>query len=422
MLVARSCLERYWSGVMSSDHWGVCKLKDITLKIGSGSTPLGGEKVYTDSGVILLRSQNIGWGYILTDNLVYISDEIDSQMSKTRVMGGDILLNIAGISSIGRCCIIPQGFSRANVNQHVCIIRPDPSYISPEYLIKVFLSEYIQSQIKLHSTGATRKGLDFERVGNFLVPVPNLDQQQAIANFLDTKTSSINNYLKFKSSKLTNLVDAKTHIYNFIKNDYKTTRLKYIATIIPGKSLSNKPVLTNFQQVNVVSFKHVLDDNIATSDLQSGNVSSDFLVKNKLEYNDVLLTGEGDYHLLGRSGLFKNKTNNYVAGNGVYVIRVNQALIDPEFLSVYIRTATCKNYFSTHNLAAHYPPLISLTDLKNLSVPLIPLPDQKQIAASIKSKISKINSCINLVQSQIKLMEEYRKSLIFEAVTGKLDI
>ena len=38
------------------------KLKDITLKIGSGSTPLGGEKIYTDSGVILLRSQNIGWG------------------------------------------------------------------------------------------------------------------------------------------------------------------------------------------------------------------------------------------------------------------------------------------------------------------------------------------------------------------------
>ena len=38
------------------------KLKDITLKIGSGSTPLGGEKVYTDSGVILLRSQKYWMG------------------------------------------------------------------------------------------------------------------------------------------------------------------------------------------------------------------------------------------------------------------------------------------------------------------------------------------------------------------------
>ena len=549
------------------------KLKDITLKIGSGSTPLGGEKVYTDSGVILLRSQNIGWGNIITDNLVYISDEIDSQMSKTRVMAGDILLNITGIPSIGRCCIVPQGFPRANVNQHVCIIRPDPRYISPKYLIKVFLSEYIQSQTKLHSTGATREGLDFERVGNFLVPVPveamekpqikymklgdlvklkttlvtpdthnfskqfyigveniesntgrflldttntdsipvspkylfspgdiliskirpylnkvmladfkgicsadiyvleidktkacvdyilsllksefflryacinsmravipkinskvlldlqvpcfKISKQQAIANFLDTKTSSINNYLKSKSSELTSLLDSKTHLYNYINNDYKTTRLKYVANVIPGKSLSNKPVLNNPQQVNVVSFKYVLDDNIITSGLQSGNVSSDFLAKNRLEYNDVLITGEGDYHLLGRSGLFKDKANSYVAGCGVYVIRVNQALIDPEFLSIYIRTTTCKNYFSTHNLASHYPPQISLTDLKNLPVPLIPLPDQKQIAATVKSKISKINSCINLVQSQIKLMEEYRKSLIFEAVTGKLDI
>ena len=87
-------------------------------------------------------------------------------------MAGDILLNITGIPSIGRCCIVPQGFPRTNVNQHVCIIRPDPRYISSDYLIKAFLSEYIQSQIKLYSTGATRKGLDFERVGNFLVPVP----------------------------------------------------------------------------------------------------------------------------------------------------------------------------------------------------------------------------------------------------------
>ena len=422
MLVARSCLEIYWSGVMSSDRWSFKRVKDITLKIGSGSTPLGGEKVYTDSGVILLRSQNIGWGDILTDNLVYISDEIDSQMSKTRVMAGDILLNITGFS-MGRCCIVPQGFPQANVSQSVCIIRPDPRYISPEYLIKVFLSEYIQYQIRLHSTGATtKKGLDFERLGNFLVPVPEFNQQDAIANFLDTKTSSINNYLKSKSSKLTNLEDSKTHLYNSINNDYKTARLKYVANVIPGKSSSNKTVLNNPQQVNVVSFKHVLDDNIVTSHLQSGNVSSDFLVKNKLEYNDVLITGLGDYRLLGKSGLFKGKANSYVAGAGVYVIRVDQELVDPEFLSIYIRTPTCKNYFSTHNLAAHYPPRISLTDLKNLPVPLIPLPDQKQIAATVKSRIFKINSCINLVQSQIKLMEEYRKSLIFEAVTGKLDI
>ena len=107
---------------------------------------------------------------------------------------------------------------------------------------------------------------------------------------------------------------------------------------------------------------------------------------------------------------------------GEDVNRVDQELVDPDFLVAYIKTSTCKNYFSTHNLSAHYPPRITTSDLKNLPVPLIPLPDQKQIATTVKSKISKINSCINLVQSQIKLMEEYRKSLIFEAVTGKLDI
>ena len=364
---------------------------------------IGVENIESNTGKFLLGTTNADF---IPVSPKYLFSPGDILLSKIRpYLNKVILADFKGICSAD-----------------IYVLEIDKIKACVDYILSLLRSKFFLRYACINSMRAVIPKINSKVLLDLQVPFFRISRQQAIANFLNTKTSSINNYLKSKSSELTNLVDSKTYVYNSVNNDYKTTRLKYVATVVSGKSLSNKPVLNNPQQVNVVSFKHVLDDNIVISDLQSRNVSSDFLVKNKLEYNDVLITGEGDYHLLGRSGLFKDKTNNYVAGAGVYVIRLNQDLIDPDFLAIYIRTTTCKNYFSTHNLAAHYPPQISLTDLKNLPVPLIPLPDQKQIATAVKSKISKINSCINLVQSQIKLMEEYRKSLIFESVTGKLDI
>ena len=78
------------------------KLSMLTSKIGSGSTPRGGSSIYVKEGVKFLRSQNVYCeGFDLSD-VAYITEEIDREMSGTRVKVGDVLLNITG-GSIGRC-------------------------------------------------------------------------------------------------------------------------------------------------------------------------------------------------------------------------------------------------------------------------------------------------------------------------------
>ena len=111
-----------WIGEIPG-HWGCVRLKYITSKIGSGSTPTGGADVYQDHGVIFLRSQNIyNYGLELVD-VAYISEDIHQEMKGTHVHSGDILYNITG-GSIGRCCLAPESLGEANVNQHVSIVRP----------------------------------------------------------------------------------------------------------------------------------------------------------------------------------------------------------------------------------------------------------------------------------------------------------
>lgn len=150
-------------------------LKSLTIKIGSGKTPRGGEKVYTKEGVIFLRSQNIYHDGLNLEDVVYISESIDSEMASTRVKDKDVLLNITG-ASIGRCTIYNRN-EPANVNQHVCIIRPKADKLNSEFLMFLLQSEFGQEQVFRYSTKGNREGLNFQQLGSFKIPSLSLDKQ-----------------------------------------------------------------------------------------------------------------------------------------------------------------------------------------------------------------------------------------------------
>jgi type I restriction enzyme S subunit len=120
-----------WIGDIPQE-WDVFKLKYLTQKIGSGITPKGGAAIYENEGIPLLRSQNIHFDALRLDDVAYISEEIHQNMIATEVHEGDVLFNITG-ASIGRCNYWPKDIGIANVNQHVCIVRPS-ALILTKYL------------------------------------------------------------------------------------------------------------------------------------------------------------------------------------------------------------------------------------------------------------------------------------------------
>lgn len=182
-----------WIGQIPK-HWDCFKLRNLTSKIGSGSTPRGGAAVYTDSGVKFLRSQNIyNDGLKLTD-VAHINEDTHQKMSNTHVLVGDVLYNITG-GSIGRCCIAPDSLGEANVNQHVSIIRAN-ELIENVFLLYCLQSIYGQSQTKVLQSGSNREGLSASAFGNFSILVPPLSEQRDIATYLDEKTAKIDEAIK----------------------------------------------------------------------------------------------------------------------------------------------------------------------------------------------------------------------------------
>jgi type I restriction enzyme S subunit len=170
------------------EHWDVKPLKRLVGKIGSGKTPRGGSQVYVSSGVMLLRSQNVYDDGLRLGDVVFIDEDTDEEMSGTRVKSGDVLLNITG-ASIGRSSLVPDGIPKANVNQHVCIIRP--TKISAAFLHAIICSKGIKNTIASEESGTSREGLNFRQVGRMSLPLPPLEEQQAIVRFLEEETEKI---------------------------------------------------------------------------------------------------------------------------------------------------------------------------------------------------------------------------------------
>ena len=183
-----------WLGEVPA-HWEVTKLSYITNRIGSGKTPSGGATAYVTSGVPFIRSQNVHDQGLRLNDIVYIDGATDREMAWSRVKPLDVLINITG-ASIGRACQVPSEFGRANVNQHVCVIRLDKAEEVADWVAWTMKATSTKEQVKVSQTGAAREGLNFQQLAGFYICMPSLKERRTISAFLKQETARIDALVK----------------------------------------------------------------------------------------------------------------------------------------------------------------------------------------------------------------------------------
>lgn len=169
------------------NNWCKALLKDITTKIGSGATPKGGQNVYLAHrrNFALIRSQNVFDRFFDAEGLAFISDEHAAQLQAVFVQPGDLLLNITGDGiTFARSTQVPLDILPACVNQHVAIIRPDPRKCCSGYLLSYLTHPVIKNYIESFNAGGSRRAITKDNIESFVIPLPPLAEQQAIARIL----------------------------------------------------------------------------------------------------------------------------------------------------------------------------------------------------------------------------------------------
>lgn len=200
-------------------EWEVKKLKNITNKILSGTTPKGGSEVYIEKGITFLRSQNVWKNRLVLDDVVYIDKETHDKMKKSSLIYGDILMTKTGRintenSSLGRAAIFLGKNDSANINGHVYLIRLQKDIINEFILFILTTDEYREYIRSVCVGGIDKRQINKEHLEEFPIISPPIELQVQFSNLLT-------HVEKLKSEMRTSLNELEDNFNSLLQRAFK---------------------------------------------------------------------------------------------------------------------------------------------------------------------------------------------------------
>mgnify|MGYP000525202524 FL=1 len=384
-----------------SGEWEKCTIGELTIKVGSGVTPRGGEAVYKTEGHPFVRSQNVGLGQLLLDDIAYIDEDTHQRQKNTELQLDDVLLNITG-ASIGRSAIATKEIAGGNVNQHVCIIRTQDNLIS-SFLCNFLLSSYGQKQIDSFQAGGNRQGLNFEQIKSIKIAIPTVNEQYKIAQLLQLVEGRIATQNKI-IDKLQSLISEI--IQNAIQkglND-NTWKMIYLSKLLTERKEKN----SNGYEVNSVSVSEGVINQIEY--LGRSFAASDTSKYNVVRYGDIVYTksptGNFPYGIIKQS--FQKHPVAVSPLYGVYEPYSNEAgcFLHYYFLSSIVTT----NYLSPliQKGAKNTINISNQTFLNNM----VPYPKEEVGIRPIAALLRNVQIKLNIERLSLVLLEQQKTYLL----------
>lgn len=177
-----------WLGEIP-EHWDVTRIKHLALD--GYRTFIDGDWIeapyITTEGIRLIQTGNIGIGGYMEQGFRYISEDTFEALNCTEVIAGDILICRLA-EPVGRACLAPNLNQRMITSVDVCILKSRES--TDNRFIVYFLScaKYL-CWLEAICRGGTRSRISRSMLGSIAFPYPPIQEQQAIADFLDKETS-----------------------------------------------------------------------------------------------------------------------------------------------------------------------------------------------------------------------------------------
>lgn len=397
-----------FSEFRNTGEWNTEELGDKTSKVGSGITPKGGDKNYKALGRPFVRSQNIGWGILILEDVAYIDEATHSTFLSTEIAEGDVLLNITG-ASIGRSAVANRSIKGGNVNQHVCIIRTKTNKLTPFFLNQFLLSQNGQNQIDSFQAGGNRQGLNFAQIRSFSVPLPpKIEEQQKIADCL----SSIDELVAAQTQKVEAL---KAH-----KNGLMQQLFPAEGETVPKLRFPEFREAGEWEEINLGSIgkismcKRILKDEtrpygdipfykIGTFGKQAdAYISREVYESYKSKYSypkkgDILISASGT---IGRLVVFDGAAAYFQDSNIVWIDN-NESLVKNAFLFYCYKSI---KWATDNNTIAR----LYNDNLSGMKIFITSIPEQQKIAACLSS----LDELITAQTQKLTALNAHKKGLM----------
>lgn len=299
--------------------------------------------------------------------------------------------------------------------------------------------------IDLICNKATIAHFSKDKFSSLQFPVVSKEEQVAIVTYLDTECSridtmlsktrsSIEEYKKLKQAVITQAVtkgvrgeremkDSGVEWIGEIPKEWRKTQLRHCATIKSGitlgKSYSKDTVLIERPYLRVANVRGGYVD---LNDLATIQVTPDEDLKYRLHSGDVLMTEGGDRDKLGRGCVWHGEIEPCLHQNHVFAVQTNETILLPEFLEYLTASDVGRSYFDVTAIKTTNLACTSSSKVLAFTIPLPPIEEQIEIVSFIKERSLELNKLIMKKGLLVQELESYKKSLIYEVVTGKREV
>lgn len=263
------------------------------------------------------------------------------------------------------------------------------------------------------------KNITFSDFGNTYIPLPPLPEQTKIANFLDKKCAQIDSIIEeskksieeYKSWKQSVIFEAVTGKNN--RKKWKQEKLKYLADYNIESLSEETNGDFNFDYIDIGSVK--FGEGIISKENMNFKVAPS-RARRIVKEGDVIISSVRTY--LRAIAKIEKSDVPQIVSTGFVVFTPNKEKIKSDFLYYAISSENLIEQVESNSVGISYP-AINAIDIANFKIPLPSIKEQEEISIEIDKICAQIDSLISEKQSLIKDLAEYKKSLIFEAVTGK---
>ena len=316
--------------------------------------------------------------------------------------------------------------------------------INAEYIC--YLLKSYDACRAFHSMGrGLRKILSYSELKNKPIVVPPLAEQERIAAFLDAECAeidavlektraSIEEYKKLKQAIITQAVtkgirgdrpmkDSGIEWIGDIPAEWRKTQLRHCAAIKSGITLGKKYEKTDsLVERPYLRVANVQDGYVDLSVLTTIEVTQDEDLKYRLRAGDVLMTEGGDRDKLGRGCVWHGEIEPCLHQNHIFAVQTSKDTLLPEFLEYLTVSDVGRSYFDVTAIKTTNLACTSSSKVLAFTIPLPSVEEQAEIVEALNTKCAGIDALGAKKQQYLTEIENYKKSLIYEYVTGKKEV
>lgn len=338
--------------------------------------------------------------------------------------------------------------SRVGLSPYMGLVSPAYIRFSPrkegQYNLFVYyflMSLYYNCVYNNLGGNGVRSALNATDMGQFLIPFPSIDTQIHIVSMIENRCVAVDKLIENQQAQIEKLKEYKQSVITEavtkgldpsvpmkpsgvewigeVPNSWEIRRTKFIATsIFKGYGITKDDIVPEGDTPCVRYGEIYTKYNISFKDCKTKTNKSNIAILQYFHFGDILFAGTGELvDEIGKNIVYLGE-EECLAGGDIIVLRHKQ---NPTFLN-YALYATCSQIQKSCGKAKLKVVHISATEIGNIYISLPSIAEQQQIADHLDKKCAEIDKLISVKQQKIEKLNEYKKSLIYEYVTGKKQV